>query len=239
MTSTSADRVVLRGLPEGDVEDHAPRGDLRTGTWTRLGGSGVLGDAVTESTLAALADRARAAAQAQGYAAGWAEGRKRAMDAARDVASEVVARAAKERVTAVTEQQHLVAALGTAVDRCQADFADRYRLLAEQALDLALQLAEEVVQRELVVAAEPGLDALRRALAPVDARSAVTVRLHPADRATLDAATLEPAALDGREVTVVDDPTLSRGDAVAETDHGIVDATVGGALARVREVLGR
>lgn len=234
MTSTSADRVVLRGLPERDVDDLTSGGDLRTGTWTRLGGDGVLGDAVTESTLTALADRARAAAQAQGYAAGWAEGRRRAMDAARDVETELVARAAEERAAAVAEQRRLVEVLDVAADRCAEAYTSRYDALAEQALDLALRIAEEVLQRELTVAAQPGLDALRRALAPVDQRAAVTVRLHPVDRATLD-----PTALDGRSVTLVDDPTLSPGDAVAETDHGLVDATVAGALARVREVLGR
>ncbi len=234
MTSTSADRVVLRDLPEGDVDGLASGGDLRTGTWTRLGGTGVLGDAVTESILTTLADRARSAAQAQGYAAGWAEGRRRATDAARDAETELAARAAEQRAAAVAEQQHLVAALDAAADRSAAAYTSRYDALAEQALDLALRIAEEVLQRELTVAAQPGLDALRRALALVEPRTAVTVRLHPDDRAALD-----PAALEGCSATLVDDPALSRGDAVAETDHGLVDATVAGALARVREVLGR
>lgn len=234
MTSTSAESVVLRGLPEGDVADSGVGGDLRTGTWTRLGGAGVLGDAVTEGTLTSLADQARAAARAQGYAAGWADGRRRALDSARDVEAQLHVRAAEDRAAAVAEQRSLVEALTTATERCCADLTSRYDDLARQALDLALQIAEEVLQRELAVADRPGLDALRRALAPVDPRTAVTVRLHPADRAALD-----PSALDGRAVTVVDDPTLSRGDARAETDHGVVDATVAGALARVREVLGR
>jgi flagellar assembly protein FliH len=234
MTSTSAESVVLRGLPEGDVADSVGGGDLRTGTWTRLGGAGVLGDAVTEGLLATLADQARAGARAQGYAAGWADGRRRALESARDTESQLLVRAAEDRAVAVAEQHRLVEALTTATERCCADLTSRYDELARQALDLALQIAEEVLQRELAVADQPGLDALRRALAPVDVRTAVTVRLHPEDRAVLD-----PAALDGRAVTVVDDPTLSRGDARAETDLGVVDATVAGALARVREVLGR
>ncbi len=45
--------------------------------------------------------------------------------------------------------------------------------------------------------------------------------------------------LEGRTVTFVADPALRRGDAVVETEHGVVDAGVGAALARVREVLAR
>jgi flagellar assembly protein FliH len=64
--------------------------------------------------------------------------------------------------------------------------------------------------------------------------AAVTVRLHPEDRALLDLTVLA-----GRPVSLVDDPALTRGDAVVETETGVVDATVGAALDRVREVLGR
>lgn len=234
MTSTSAEPVVLRDLPEREMTGRGAGGDLRTGTWTRLGGVGVLGDAATEGTLTALADRARAAAQAQGYAAGWAEGRCEAQASARTLEAALADRAAAERAAAALEQQSLVSALAHAAESCSTEMVSRYGELAHQALDLALQLAEEVLQRELAVADEPGLDALRRALAPLDHRVAVTVRLHPDDRATLD-----PSALAGRPVTVVDDPTLDRGDALAETDHGVVDATISAALARVREVLCR
>ena len=239
MTSTSADRVVLRGLAEGDLGDATTGGDLRTGTWTRLGGTGVLGDAVTESTLTTLTDRARAAAQAQGYAAGWAEGRRRATEAATELESRLMATAAEARAAAVAEQQHLVDALTTAVASSADDFDRRYDALAGQALDLALQIIEEVLQRELAVATQPGLDAIRRALAPLDRRTEVTVRLPPADRAALDPSVLDRLAGEGRAVTLVDDPGLSRGDAVAETDHSLVDATVTGAMDRLREVLGR
>ncbi len=234
MTSTSAEPVVLRDLSTTSVTDPVAGGDLRAGTWTRLGGSSVLGDLTTEATLDTLAERTRAAAQAQGYAAGWAEGRRRALAAAESTRAEQDARTAAAGAAQVAEQQSLVAALIAAAEQGRADFDARYDALAGQALDLALRIAEEVLQREVAVADQPGTDALRRALAPVDPRVAVTVRLNPADRDQLD-----PAVLAGRPVTVVADATLARGDAVAETDHGLVDATVAGALARVREVLGR
>ncbi len=86
--------------------------------------------------------------------------------------------------------------------------------------------------REVALAAEPAADAMRRALALLPAAGAVTVRLHPQDRAGLDLSSFGDYA-----VRLVDDPALNRGDAVVETDTGIVDATVGAALTRVREVL--
>ena len=52
--------------------------ELRSGTWTRFGDRAVLGDAVTETALAALADSSRAVARSQGYAVGWAQGRREA-----------------------------------------------------------------------------------------------------------------------------------------------------------------
>ena len=69
--SSSPDRQVLYRA--------ADRPDLRTGVWTRLGDSAVLGDPVTEAALDGLAERTHSAARAQGYAVGWAEGRQEAL----------------------------------------------------------------------------------------------------------------------------------------------------------------
>ncbi len=65
-----------------------------------------------------------------------------------------------------------------------------------------------------------------------------TVRLHPDDRAALDAATLAELVGD-QPVTVVSDSSLQRGDAVVATDSRTVDATVAAALDRVRAELQR
>src|SRR3954447_8137389 len=68
--------------------------ELRSGSWTRLGSTAVLGDAVTEQTLAGLAEQARAAARAQGSSRGWAEGRLAAEQ-----------QAAEQRAVALADQQ--------------------------------------------------------------------------------------------------------------------------------------
>jgi flagellar assembly protein FliH len=208
--------------------------DLRAGTWTRLGASTVLGDSATEATLDALADRARAAGMAQGYAAGWAEGRRRAQEASDQAAAERAAADQQAAAQLRADQQALVTSLGDAVARCDAVLAERQELLATEAVDLGLRIAEAILGRELATMTDAGAEALRRALAQVPPTVTATVRLSPADAAALD-----PAEIAGRPVTVVADPSVAAGGAVLETDVSTVDAGLETALARVREALGR
>ena len=234
MTSTSSDSVVLRGDLPSSPRAAVAVGDLRSGTWTRLGASTVLGDSAIESTLGALADRTRAAGMAQGYAAGWAEGRQRAQEAADQAALE---RAALDQHAAAqlrADQQALVGSLTQAVARCDAVLAERQELVATEAVDLALRIAEAVIGRELASMTDAGAEALRRALAEVPPTVTATVRLNP-----VDAATLDPAETRDGRVTVVADPTVSAGGAVLETEATTVDASLDTALARVAEALGR
>lgn len=230
MTSTSSESPAL----PGGTPVSGSRTDLRRGEWTRLGATAVLGDAVTEAALSDLADRARQAARAQGYAAGWAEGRRKAIA---DAATEVAQRAARADAAAAEAhraQASLVAALSDAVARCGEDLAGRYADLVDQTRDLAVEIAEAILQREISASADPGLDAARRALAEITPGTSATVRLNPADLAGLDA-----GALADHPVSFVADAGLARGEARVETESSIVDATVPAALQRVREVLGR
>lgn len=232
MRSTSSDRVVARDLPPETVTSPGRASDLRTGAWTRLGSGGSLGDAVTESILAGLAERSHQAARAQGYATGWAEGRRVALARAAEEAERVRREVADERARREAEHASALAALEAAVDQLRVRTVEAADELAGHTVEVALELTAAILGREVTTASDPGADALRRALAEVDPTIPTTVRLHPADRAALD-----PVALAGRKVVVTDDPTLQRGDAVAETDDTLVDATVAAALERVREVL--
>lgn len=232
MTSSSTDPAVVRGLDRDAVRPHAIDTDLRSGSWTRLGGAGVLGDTATESALQALAETARTAARAQGYASGWAEGRRAAERAALAEAEQYVVQRAAERAAEAAEHEQAVAALRLAAQRLDAATAKVCSAVETHAVEISLQLAEAVLGRELALAEQPAADAMRRALELMPSGTAVTVRLHPADRDGLDL-----AAFADHCVTVVADPTLRRGDALVETDVTVVDATVDAALARVREVL--
>jgi len=231
MTSTSSEGIVLRDLPEDRLAARPAPADLRVGQWTRLGASAVLGDETTEGLLDGLVHAAGNAARAQGYARGWAEGRRAAMAQVASVEAERTRARDAEHTRAVAEVRQAAQALRLAADRFDEAARRQLEELAGAAVELALQVAEAVLVHELRVAAQPGADALRRALAAVPEPGRVTVRLHPDDLASLDR-----TALDHR-VTVQADPTLARGDAVAETDDTVVNATVANALARVREVL--
>lgn len=232
MTSSSTDPAVVRDLDGSAVRTHPMDTDLRSGAWTRLGGSTVLGDPVTESVLNGLAENARASARAQGYAVGWAEGRRAGEELAGNQAQQEARERAADRARQDAEHEHAVAALRQAAQRLDSAVADVCAAVEGQAVEVALQLAEAVLGREVALAADPGTDAVRRALALMPAETSVTVRLHPQDRRGVDA-----SAFGDHGVRLVDDPTLRRGDAVAESDTAVVDATVGAALARVREVL--
>jgi flagellar assembly protein FliH len=79
---------------------------------------------------------------------------------------------------------------------------------------------------------------MARALALAPSGRPVTVHLHPADHATVTGGQPGPVEIEGRSVTLLADPTLQPGDAVAECDATIIDARIAPALARAREVLG-
>jgi flagellar assembly protein FliH len=207
--------------------------ELRTGVWTRFGGSSVLGDEVTEETLSSLAESTRIAARSQGYATGWAEGR-RAARAAAD-AEAVAHEAARREAEEIRAREHAaaVAALEAAADRLHDAVAGLCATLEDHATSLAWELTEELVGRELRTVTGP--DVVRRALELTPTEALVRVHLHPdqAQEVTGDVR----SALAERGADLVADPTLAWGDALVETAEHVVDLRVRTALDRVRKVL--
>lgn len=207
-----------------------PLPELRSGDWTRLGETAVLGDGVTEHALAGLAESTRRAARSQGFAQGWAEGRQAAAAQAREEAArEAAAQAAAEelREGRLREAVHALERAAAALHGSVAATCDR---VEQQASALALALVEEVLGREVRVTT--GSDVVRRALSLLPEEPLATVRLSPdlvADAAVEDLAE--------RGVRVVADPSLGRADLVLENDDHVLDLRVAGALDRVREVL--
>jgi flagellar assembly protein FliH len=205
--------------------------ELRSGSWTRLGGNAVLGDAVTEHALSGLVEHASAAAKAQGYATGWAEGRRAAEEEAVRLAAGLRRQAEEAETRREAEHRVAVDGLRAAASRLEAALTQVAARLEAHVTEVAVGLTETLVGHELAVAETPGVDAVRRALALAPAEPVVKVRLAPEEAAHPGLAELTGAAV------VIADPTLSRGDAVVETADGVVDATVSGAFQRVREVL--
>ncbi|GAA3450642.1 FliH/SctL family protein [Dactylosporangium matsuzakiense] len=181
-----------------------------------------------------LLERWRSEAAATGYSAGWAQGVREA----REATAAEAARAAQEvaDMTAAHRQviERSLHAIGAAADSLEGRAVAAAHEIEDQIVATAFAIAEAVLGRELRTATEPGREALARALALAPSASPVTVRLNPADRLTIGQTEL---VIDGRTVTLVDDPGLQPGDAVALCDATTVDARLGPALDRVREVL--
>lgn len=232
MSSSPEARVLSKDEAASAI---APRlgGELRSGKWTRLGASTVLGDSTTERILDGLAERSVQAGRAQGYARGWAEGRRAGRAEALDEAAHASRVRAEDEAARQHEHDLVVQALESAAREVRDRLADVCAAIEARVVDTALMLAEAVVGRELELATDPGTDAVRRALRvlPHDVHS-IVLRLHPEDARHLD-----PTVLEEVTATVVADSRLSRGDAVAETDTMVVDASIGAALERVRGVL--
>lgn len=207
--------------------------ELRTGQWTRFGAASVLGDAVTEETLSALAERTRTAARSQGYAVGWADGKRTAAEQARQQAEAVAAQHTEAEARRDAEHRAAVAALQLAATRVADTIESLSAAVEEHASGLAWELTHELVGHELRSCTGP--EVVRRALQLAPTEPVTRLRLHPDQLADLTAADL--AELAERGVVVVADHALPWGDALVEADDHVIDARISTALERVREVL--
>ncbi len=193
---------------------------------------------LTDPHLQSVVDRARlaavAAGRAEGHAEGYAEGLAAAAAEARLTAAQVRAESeAAER----QRDAHLARAVELLLTAADAFRSTEQVVLADiedTVAELALSIARTVLDRELVTSADPGADAIARALALVPDNCPVTLRLHPDDVLVLrDVSALALS----RELVVVADPGVEPGGCVAEAAGRQVDAQVGPALARVAAVL--
>ncbi|MBW2086186.1 MAG: hypothetical protein JRI54_09210 [Deltaproteobacteria bacterium] len=104
---------------------------------------------------------------------------------------------------------------------------------------LALTVAERVLLHEVSTSPEVVAAAFKAALAKLDKMHEVTLRAHPDDLARLEAAKAElKDQPDGLiKITIQPDPALNRGDLVAETEAGRIDATLRRRLQAVIEAV--
>ena len=206
MTSSS-EAAWLSELDPADVA--RPRGAKRT--------DATFNDARTDAVRAAVG---RAAAEAtrrgfrDGHDAGYRAGHNEGVRAARD-----------ETRAAVTALQAAATDMGQRV-------ATDLDAAAHTIAAAALQLAEAIIGRHIEAAADPGADALARALALAPATPLIA-RLHPEDVALLDTSLLP----DDGHVVITSDPTIERGGCVLEGGATTIDAQVGPALERARQAI--
>ncbi len=133
----------------------------------------------------------------------------------------------KDVAAAITALDTAASALEGAVRAWEQSDPDR-------AVDLALQLTEMILMREVATSADPGRDAIVRCLREVDRGEQTVVRLSPADVDALGS--LDGVVVD-RSFEVVADPSVATGDAVADTANGSIDARIRSSLDRVRQEL--
>ena len=158
-----------------------------------------------------------------GYAVGYAEGRA--------AAEEEFRQAERQRDA---EVERAVRAVSQVVDASRRDVEEQIATFSQALPGLVFAVAEALVGHELAVGDDPGRDALARVLALTPSKEPAVARLHPEDVSRLGDL---DAIGDGREITVVADPTVSPGDAVVEIGQSRIESRMAEALDRVRAVL--
>ena len=98
---------------------------------------------------------------------------------------------------------------------------------------VAAEIAEIIVGRELTTSEHPGIEAMQRALQFAPRGAAAIAYLHPDDITTLG----DYRTAFDRDLDVVSDPTMQRGDCIVDIDAMRIDARIGEALQRVKDAV--
>ncbi len=161
------------------------------------------------------------AARVQGYNVGSEQGHAAGMAAAQEAMAQSVAR---------------LAALVAGVHENHAAF---FRAAERQGVDLALQIAQKVVEREVENIPDMAVNVIRAALDEMDARTAVRVRVNPDDAELLRRrwAQVVPPGVAADRIELQPDERVQSGGAVIETMHGQVDAQLESKLAQLGNAL--
>ncbi|WPC67423.1 flagellar assembly protein FliH [Rhodoferax ferrireducens] len=150
-----------------------------------------------------------------GYAEGFAQGRAQAtMEAQRQMADFI----AHQGSDAARQFAQLFATV-------QAQLAEAEQVMAQGTLELACELARQVLRRELSVDPKAVQPVIREALGllAADTKSAV-VRLHPLDLNVLEE--VVRTEFSSLSLTLLADPTLTRGGCLIESAGTVVDGTL-------------
>lgn len=155
------------------------------------------------------------ACRQEGYAEGFAQGRAQAtMEAQRQMADFI----AHQGNDAARQFARLFATV-------QAQLAEAEQVMAQGTLELACELARQVLRRELSVDPKAVQPVIREALGLLvaDTKSAV-VRLHPLDLNVLEE--VVRTEFSSLSLTLLADPTLTRGGCLIESAGTVVDGTL-------------
>jgi flagellar assembly protein FliH len=216
--------VVLRGVETQQVRPARISADLRTSEFVgRFGVDPRLVDPTLEAVVAEAVEQARVA--------GWEQGRSEGREAARQEASAQVDAAERRREQ---EWVRTLSALHVSTADLDARQAPAFQDIDSTVAMMAVEIAEVLLGRHLELGNWQALDAVRRALALAPRRSSAIVRLHPDSiRGLADISDAVP----GGSVTIVPDSSVEIGGCIVEAGDRTIDAQLGPALERLREVL--
>jgi flagellar assembly protein FliH len=161
------------------------------------------------------------AARLQGYNVGYEEGHAAGLAAADQATSEQV-----RRLSALVRSAH----------ETHSAF---FRAAERQVVDLALQIAQKVVEREIENMPDLAVNIVRAALEEMDARTAVRVRVNPDDAELLRRrwSQVVPSGIGADRIELQPDERVTSGGAIIETTHGQVDAQLESKLAQLGNAL--
>jgi flagellar assembly protein FliH len=236
-TSAPARSEILRGSDATRLGLARLDSDLRRSPYATGGFTDPrLVDPTLEKAFEAAVESGRAQARADGYQQGYHEG---VAAAQREKEAALQAELATLRQSEQQRQEALDRAVGL-LERAAESLATRQAAalhdVEDVVLNAAFDLATTLLGRELEVAPAPVLDAIRRALTVLPGDVPVTVSVHPLDVAVLGNLAEVTA---GRVVRIVTDADVEPGSCVADGGAAHVDASLGAAIDRVRQVLSR
>lgn len=130
----------------------------------------------------------------------------------------------------------LASAVGDSARAIRADRNNAVNIAENDVLELAIQLAEAIIGRELELAAAPWRDSIRRALQLASPETEIRLRLHPED-ATAALADGQLVNELSELVKIVPDHTVERSGAIADAGSCRIDAQISSAIDRVRDAL--
>lgn len=176
-------------------------------------------------------------ARTAGFSAGWAAGARAAADAATAERTRLLAEHDSREALRDEAVSRALSALATAMDQWNHKVMPVVDDARRTVYAAALDLAAAVLQRETQPGSSSARTLLDRALAlPIEATPSV-LRLHPDDLLHVNLLIESGQAAVPAGLRLVGDSRLSHGDAITEHEDGALDARIGTALARAREVL--
>ncbi len=139
----------------------------------------------------------------------------------------------RERVRS-QQLQSVLERLSSEADALAMRYDDAIAHNERMVIDVAFEIAQAVLGRELRHMESRAVDALGRALQFAPPTGPVVARLHPDDFRSLGD---DANSLAGRSITTICDATLTPGDAIVDVGSARIDARIAPALDRIREVL--